>query len=92
MKEEQYEAGADQGNRQPWRQVIAQTCSEAERHEPVKEWRLFKPGLAPETRRNPVSRFSHFAADGSISRLIRTQESGCGESVEKQKEHYGRGK
>jgi hypothetical protein len=55
---------------------------EAEGGSPVEQRGLFKPGMAVESRRNPVAGFRHIAGNPGIARLIRTDETESTEIVE----------
>jgi len=55
---------------------------EAEGCSPVIENRLFKPGMAVESRRKPVAGFVHVACDPGVARLVWTNEAESAEIVE----------
>src|SRR5208282_6105720 len=42
---------------------------------PVVERRFFKPGLAVQSRRDPVTGFRHVARDPGVARLVRADKS-----------------
>ena len=42
---------------------------------PVQQRRFFEPRRAVQARRDPIAGMRHFAADGGVARLVRSQES-----------------
>src|SRR5215211_2793163 len=91
MEEEQQKRCAQDRDGKSRREVVTQPRLESQRCHPVQQRRLFEPGVAPETRCNPVTGSRHLAADRRVSRLVLLNESRGRKSVEQEEEYEGSG-
>src|SRR5207249_4427029 len=88
-KKEQQKRNTRESHGQTRREFFTQAQTERESFDPIEQRRLLEPWLAPQSRRNPVTRPSHFASDRGVARLIRPEQpNAC--QIEKIEQEYNR--
>src|SRR5437868_2682908 len=80
------ECETDERQRQPRGPFVHSWKSEVEfmpcSRQPIEQRRFFEPRGSVKTRRDPVARVRHFAADGGVARLVRSQESDSAQAAQ----------
>ena len=79
---EDEEGDGEKRDGEPWGEIGRDAEAEGGALEPVQERGFFKPGAAPEARRNPIAAARHFAADGGVARLVRAEQPSGAETLE----------